>query len=109
MTNHAKASSPSRAACRRPRLLHVSLLAALAMFMPHPAAAQTAAYQTLYSFKGSPDGADPRAAVTIGKNGALYGATYLGGACKVGTVFALAKTAGEPWKVTVLLSFDGSA
>ena len=75
MTNYAKASSPSWAACRRPWLLRVSVLAALAMFMPHPVAAQTTAYQTLYSFQGSPDGADPTAAVIIGKNGALYGTT----------------------------------
>jgi len=80
------------------------------MFMPHPAAAQTAAYQTLYSFQGSPDGADPRAAVVIGKNGALYGTTYEGGASKAGTAFVLAKPTGEPWKETVLYSFgsDGS-
>jgi hypothetical protein len=64
MTNYTKASSPSRAACRRPRLLHVSLLATVAMFMPHSAGAQTAGYQTLYSFPGSPDGADPRAAAS---------------------------------------------
>ncbi len=110
MTNYAKASSPSWAACRRPWLLRVSVLAALAMFMPHPVAAQTTAYQTLYSFQGSPDGADPTAAVIIGKNGALYGTTYEGGASKVGTAFVLAKPTGEPWKETVLYSFgsDGS-
>ena len=80
------------------------------MFIPHSAAAQTAAYQTLYSFQGSPDGADPMAAVIIGKNGALYGTTYEGGASKAGTAFVLAKPTGEPWKETVLYSFgsDGN-
>ena len=75
------------------------------MFMQHPAPAQTARYQTLYSFQGSPGGADPRAAVIIGKNGALYGTTYEGGASKAGTAFVLAKPTGEPWKESVLYSF----
>ncbi|HXM43970.1 MAG TPA: hypothetical protein VN924_22235 [Bryobacteraceae bacterium] len=35
-------------------------LAALATLMPRPSAAQSASYETLYSFKGSPDGADPK-------------------------------------------------
>ena len=36
------------------------LLAALAILTQHPAAAQSPRYETLYSFKGSPDGADPK-------------------------------------------------
>jgi uncharacterized repeat protein (TIGR03803 family) len=73
-----------------------------------PAVAQTPSYQTLYSFKGSPDGADPRAAVIIGRKGALYGTTFEGGASAHGTVFVLNKPAGEPWKESVLLGFNGS-
>ncbi len=44
------------------------------------AAAQATAYETLYSFQGSPDGGDPLAALVIGKDDALYGTTYTGGA-----------------------------
>jgi len=84
------------------------ILAALAILMVHASAAQAQTYETLYSFRGSPDGADPRAAVIIGKNGALYGTTFEGGASAHGTVFVLNKTAGEPWKESVLLGFNGS-
>lgn len=86
------------------------LFAALAILTQRIAAAQSPHYETLYSFKGSPDGGDPKAALVIGKNGALYGTTEGGGASDLGTVFEMTKTAGEPWKETVLYSFgsDGS-
>ncbi|HXM44300.1 MAG TPA: choice-of-anchor tandem repeat GloVer-containing protein [Bryobacteraceae bacterium] len=57
--------------------------------MPQIVAAQT--YQTLYSFKGSPDGGDPKAGLVIAKDGALYGTTYGGGASVLGTVFDQAR------------------
>jgi hypothetical protein len=84
------------------------LLAALTAIMPQIVAAQAASYETIYSFKGSPDGGDPKAGLVIGKNGALYGTTYGGGASVLGTVFEMTKSAGEPWKETVLYSFSGS-
>jgi len=86
----------------------VMLLAALALLIPHASVAQAPTYETLYSFKGSPDGGDPKAGVVIGKNGALYGTTYGGGASVLGTVFELTKPAGEPWKEGVLYNFNGS-
>jgi len=43
----------------------------------------------LHSFTGGIDGADPVAALVIGKNGVLYGTTSSGGASNAGTVFAL--------------------
>src|SRR6202161_1345518 len=108
MTNYTKRSSPRQTAWRSPLLLYLTVLAPLAMLMPNPAGAQTATYQTLYSFKGTPDGVDPRAAVVIGSNGELYGTTFEGGATSQGTVFVLAKPTGEPWKETVLFSFNGN-
>ena len=78
MTNYTRVSSPRQTAWRAPLLLHLALLAPLAMLMPYPAGAQTATYQTLYSFKGTPDGTNPRAAVIIGSNGEIYGNTYEG-------------------------------
>ncbi len=78
------------------------LLAALAI-LPGPAKAQS--YKILHTFKGNPDGADPEASVVIGKDGALYGTTYLGGTYKSGTVFQLKKVGGQPWEETVLHSF----
>jgi len=103
-------TSRGRCARRGRQPFSLVLLAALAMIMPRPGAAQSATYETLYSFQGSPDGADPTAAVIIGKNGALYGTTYEGGALKVGTAFVLTKPTGEPWKESVLYGFgsDGS-
>ena len=76
--------------------------------MSRPSAAQATAYKTLYSFKGSPDGADPKGALVIGKFGELYGTTFAGGTSVHGTVFVLTKGTGEPWKETVLHGFSGS-
>jgi hypothetical protein len=84
-----------------------ALLAALAILLPIPAAAQ-AAYETLYSFKGVPDGAQPEGALVIDANGALYGTTLAGGTSAFGTVFEMTKPAGESWKETVLHNFEGS-
>jgi uncharacterized repeat protein (TIGR03803 family) len=76
--------------------------------MEHPAAAQSPRYETLYSFKGTPDGADPKGALLIGKFGELYGTTFAGGTSVLGTVFMLAPHAGQPWKETILHNFTGS-
>ena len=91
---------------RRP--LRFGLLAALPILMPRPSLAQSPTYETMYSFHGSPDGGDPRAALVIAKSGTLYGTTYGGGASSLGTVFEMTKPTGEPWKENVLFSFNGS-
>jgi hypothetical protein len=109
MTN-CTTMSRGRCAQRARQSYPLVLLAALAILTPRPSAAQSPTYEALYNFQGSPDGADPGAAGIIGKNGALYGTTYEGGASKAGTAFVLAKPTGEPWKESVLYSFgsDGS-
>jgi uncharacterized repeat protein (TIGR03803 family) len=58
--------------------------------------------RVLYSFAGSPDGANPEAGLR-NVNGTLYGTTYQGGAHGLGTVFSVT-TAG---KERVLHSFAG--
>jgi uncharacterized repeat protein (TIGR03803 family) len=65
-------------------------------------------YESLYSFKGPPDGEQPQAALSY-FDGKLYGTTYLGGftgsgcnAC--GTVFRIGTTGGEQ----VLYRFGGA-
>ena len=83
------------------------LLAALASLMPRAGLAQATAYYTLYSFKGDPDGAQPKGAVVIGKGGVLYGTTFLGGTSRLGTIFELTPTKAVPWKETVLHNFSG--
>jgi uncharacterized repeat protein (TIGR03803 family) len=76
-------------------------------------------FSPLYSFQAGNDGAYPYAGVTIGPDGALYGATYQGGggACNLGcgTVYRVSppatpcKTAVCPWNETVLYHFGGGA
>jgi hypothetical protein len=64
----------------------------------------------LHRFEGT-DGGHPRAGVTIGKDGRLYGTTQGGGAGNSpwGTVFVLVPRADGPWTETVLYTFqDGS-
>jgi uncharacterized repeat protein (TIGR03803 family) len=67
------------------------------------AQAQNYNEETIYSFRGSPDGANPYGGVTQDSAGNLYGTTYQGGHYNLGTVFKL-DTAG---KETVLHSFGG--
>jgi hypothetical protein len=89
-------------------------LVALALLTARGGDAQGPVFATLYSFKGGSDGASPNA-VTLGKNGALYGTTYTGGsntcglnvAYLCGTVFELAHVSGG-WTKTVLHSFNGA-
>ena len=64
---------------------------------------------TLYSFQGGNDGAQPRARVIFGPDGALYGTTFNGGGTGCGgkgcgTVFSLR---APIWKESVLYRFTG--
>jgi uncharacterized repeat protein (TIGR03803 family) len=60
-------------------------------------------YSTLYAFQGGPaDGQLPSGALVVDDGGYLYGATALGGASGVGTVYRLSPTGTE----TVLHSFS---
>jgi uncharacterized repeat protein (TIGR03803 family) len=58
---------------------------------------------TLYSFSGSGDGANPFGALVEGTNGNLYGTTEAGGSSGAGTVFEIT-TSGS---LTSLYSFTG--
>jgi uncharacterized repeat protein (TIGR03803 family) len=57
----------------------------------------------LYSFAGTPDGANPYAGVIADSSGNLYGTTYAGGVSSAGTVYQLSRSGQE----TVLHSFGG--
>ena len=63
----------------------------------------TGTESVLYSFRGSPDGLEPRAGL-VDVNGTLYGTTYEGGIYGGGTVFKI--DAGTN-NVTTLFTFDG--
>ena len=67
--------------------------------------AQTYTESVLYSFKGPPDAAEPRAGLIQDAQGNLYGTTYAGGASGWGAVFKLDTTGNE----TVLYSFTDGA
>jgi len=61
----------------------------------------------LWSFAGSPDGANPLAGLTLSAKGVLYGTTYAGGGAGWGTAFELTQAAGV-WSEAVLHSFNGA-
>jgi uncharacterized repeat protein (TIGR03803 family) len=63
-----------------------------------------AAYKTVYSFKGAPDGDTPNGDL-IYQNGALYGSTSTGGANNAGTVVKVLPSGRE----SLLYSFVGGA
>jgi len=67
-------------------------------------------FSVLYTFKGSPDAAEPAAGVVFDQEGILYGTTYAGGAIDWGAVYRLGHPAkkGQPWTESVLYSFDRS-
>jgi uncharacterized repeat protein (TIGR03803 family) len=68
---------------------------------------------TLYTFQGTADGANPQARVVFGPDGALYGTTTSGGQNLNGTVFRLTpplsvcKAVSCPWTLTTLYRFTG--
>ncbi len=83
-------------------------VAALAILVPHLAVAQAASYKILHTFKGNPDGAEPRASVIVDPNGVLYGTTYRGGTLGAGTVYKLTPATGGAWQEAVLYSFGAN-
>ncbi len=63
----------------------------------------------LYSFGGTPDGANPNIGnLTFDRAGNLYGVTGGGGAYNNGTVFKLTRS-GNSWTESVLWSFAGNS
>src|SRR5262249_32198614 len=71
----------------------------------NPLAAHAQTFRTLYSFTGTPDGAEPFQSNLLFVNNALVGTTGAGGTFNAGTIFKLASTGKE----TVLYSFSGGA
>jgi len=79
------------------------LLLAFVVGMVCSASAQT--FTTLYSFTGTPDGANPFQSNLLDLNGTFYGTTGNGGQYGFGTIFKVDATGKE----TVLYSFTGAA
>jgi len=68
----------------------------------------TAATAIALLLTGGPDGADPRARLTMDAEGNFYGTTRVGGKYGYGTVFKLAHK-GSAWILTPLYTFAGGA
>jgi uncharacterized repeat protein (TIGR03803 family) len=81
--------------------LALAILLGLAVVAAPSAKAQT--FTPLYTFTGSPDGAQPFQANLLEVNGTFYGTTVFGGADGYGTVFKLNSSGKE----SVLYSFTG--
>jgi uncharacterized repeat protein (TIGR03803 family) len=64
-------------------------------------------FQTLYSFTGGSDGAQPIGNFLIDSAGNLYGAAFTGGYAGCGTVFELSPSAGS-WTEKTIYSFLGA-
>ncbi len=81
------------------------------MMTPPATVGGTWAFQVIYSFDGSFDGANPTSGMIVGKDGNLYGTTPIGGTYGNGTVFELKKpTAKHPnWTEITLHNFSGDA
>ena len=69
------------------------------------------AEKTLWDFQGGSDGNGPGGALTAGKGGALYGATYAGGSANQGVVFSVTPRRRNKtgWTEAVIWSFTGNA
>src|SRR5437867_3786464 len=92
---------------QRFQIIRTIPLLALALLTMQDAMGQAPAYNTIYSFKGGPDGVSPHAGLTLGKNGKLFGTTYTGGTGTFGTVFELVPATGGSWTKAVLHNFSG--
>ncbi len=92
--------------------LAIVFVLALILIFTQPAQAQT--FTVVHNFTGGPDGANPRAGLTMDKAGNLYGTTYnggqVGGDCSsgCGTVFKLTHK-GSGWIFSPLYAFAGDS
>jgi uncharacterized repeat protein (TIGR03803 family) len=84
--------------------------------LPRAPSGSSASFKVVYSFKGSPDGANPLGGLLLDQKGALYGTTMSGGApytCYAqgtigcGTVFKLTPS-GSGYSESVIYSFPGN-
>jgi uncharacterized repeat protein (TIGR03803 family) len=66
-------------------------------------------YHVLYSFAGSPDGANPYAGVVLDSAGNMYGTTYYGGIASGGAGKGVVYRVSPSGQETVLYTFTGGA
>jgi uncharacterized repeat protein (TIGR03803 family) len=83
----------------------MAILAAALMIVP---TAQAQTFTVLHNFTGKTDGQNPRAGVTIGPSGAVYGTAAYGGTYDSGTVFKLSQV-NSTWVFNPLYEFTGKS
>jgi uncharacterized repeat protein (TIGR03803 family) len=89
------------------RSLFHSLAAFVAITIFLTSASATTRERILYTFQGSPGGANPAAPLVADAQGNLYGTTPNGCAYNYGCVFELSHSGGT-WTQTVLYNFSGA-
>ena len=67
--------------------------------------AQSWTESVIYAFAGGTDGETPEGRLVLDKAGNFYGATNVGGAYGLGTVFKISPNSGGTWTETILYSF----
>jgi uncharacterized repeat protein (TIGR03803 family) len=89
------------------RVRHVfgKSLLSLAFTISALSAAKAQTFTVIHTFQG-PDGANPKARLTLDRGGHLYGTTELGGVNNLGTVFKMTSTASG-WTLTKIWEFTG--
>jgi uncharacterized repeat protein (TIGR03803 family) len=97
----------SRARNRRWRYAAAGTAAALALFLSPAPGLHAQTFTSLYSFQGSPDGANPAGALAEDSSGNIYGTTYGGGAGQ-GTVFTINSSGRESLCHTFAGNPDGA-
>jgi uncharacterized repeat protein (TIGR03803 family) len=83
----------------------LAVLSALLLAAARPAQAQ--AETVLYTFTGSPDGANPSSSLARDSAGNLFGTTTYGGLENYGTVFELSPSGSGGWNEAVIYGFTG--
>jgi uncharacterized repeat protein (TIGR03803 family) len=66
-------------------------------------------FNTLYSFRGQPDGSFPYGALLRAASGKVYGTTYYGGANGIGAVYELSPRPTGEWNERVIYSFQNGS
>jgi uncharacterized repeat protein (TIGR03803 family) len=84
-------------------IVSIRALSSLVLFMSLIGARADVAFTSLYSFRGSQDGANPFAPLVQGSDGNFYGTTFYGGASGNGVIFRMSPTG----VLTNLYSFTG--
>ncbi len=89
------------------RALHSAFIVLNAFLISLPFASATPKERVLYTFHGSPDGANPSVRLISDGHGGFYGTAGTGGEFNKGCVFHLTPGSDGTWAESILYSFSG--